>query len=66
MVFIDDNSLISKSGTKTICQIMAPKFVRNVWYCIYTYKVIQLIEKPNVNWKKVEHLQWIGNLAVIK
>jgi len=45
---------------------MAPKFVRNVWYCIYTYKVIQLIEKPNVNWKKVEHLQWIGNLAVIK
>jgi len=34
MVFIDDNNLINKSGTKSICcQIMALKFVcKNVWY----------------------------------
>ena len=33
MVFIDDNNLINKSGTKTLCcQIMALKFVnKNVW-----------------------------------
>jgi len=27
MVFTDDNNLIDKSGTKTVCQIMALKFV---------------------------------------
>jgi len=33
MLFIDDNNLINKSGTKTICcQIMGLKFVnKNVW-----------------------------------
>ena len=36
MVFIDDNNLINKSGTKTICcQIMALTFV-NIYVCYST------------------------------
>jgi len=41
IVFIVDKNLINKSGTKTICQIIALKFANiHVCYITYKYKVI--------------------------
>jgi len=60
MVFIDNNNLINKCGTKTICQIMA-LFVCQEKRVIV--QGIQLIEIANVKLKRSTTLpvHWTGN-----